>query len=141
MTTHDAPSFSAVAVVLAWAGLNTLLASLLAAFIAAGLGGGFGRGAGAFPVIVYAAASFLVFLIALAVWVARRRVPDAGPPTAMEAGVVRPRRPGRPLPVLLLAVGVVLIWLGLSFGKWLSIVAIAPLLASLMMELAARRRT
>jgi hypothetical protein len=40
---------------------------------------------------------------------------------------------------VLLAAGVALIWLGLPFGAWLPMVAIAPLTAALMMEIAARR--
>ena len=47
--------------------------------------------------------------------------------------------PARPAAALLLAAGVALIWLGLSFGAWLPMAAVAPLTAALIMEIAARR--
>jgi hypothetical protein len=47
--------------------------------------------------------------------------------------------PARPAAALLLAAGVVLIWLGLPFGAWLPMTAVAPLVAALAMEIATRR--
>ena len=115
---------SAPLVVAAWGGLYALLAGLLAGFTAAGLGGP-GR-AGALGFAIYAAATALVFVIALLVWLGRRRT----------GGLRLPTRPGA---AALLAVGVTLIWFGLEFGAWLQFLAAVPLLAALMLEISAHR--
>ncbi len=117
---------SAAAVVAAWGALNALLAGLLAGFTAAGLDGGAGPG-GVLGFAIYAAASALVFVIALLVWLGRRRAASL-------------RIPARPGAAACLAVGVALIWLGLAFGTWIALLAAFPLLAALMLEIAAHRR-
>jgi uncharacterized iron-regulated membrane protein len=117
---------SATAVVAAWGALNTLLAGLLAGFTAAGLDGGPGPG-GALAFAIYAAASALVFVIALLTWLGRRRA--AGQSV-----------PARPAAAALLAAGVTLIWLGLAFGVWIALLAVVPLLPALMLEISSRRR-
>jgi hypothetical protein len=117
---------SASAVVAAWGALNTLLAGLLAGFTAAGLNGGPGPG-GALGFAIYAAASALVFVIALLTWLGRRRA----------AGLSVPARPGA---AALLAVAVTLIWLGLAFGVRIALLAVVPLLPALMLEISSRRR-
>jgi hypothetical protein len=116
---------SASGVVVIWAALNSLLAGLLAGFTAAGLDGGPGPG-GALGFAVYAAASALIFVIALLVWLGRRRT----------AGLSVPARPAA---AVLLAVGATLIWLGLAFGAWIALLAAVPLLAALMLEISAHR--
>jgi hypothetical protein len=113
-------------VVAAWGALNALLAGLLAGFTAAGLDGGPGPG-GALGFAIYAAASALVFVIALLVWLGRRR---------RAAGLRIPARPGA---AALLAAGVTLIWLGLAFGTWIALLAAIPLLAAVMLEVSAHR--
>jgi hypothetical protein len=116
---------SAPAVVAVWGALNTLLAGLLAGFTAAGVDGGPGSG-GALGFAVYAAVSALVFVVALLVWLGRRR----------RAGLSVPARPGA---AALLAVGVAMVWLGLPFGAWIQFLAALPLLAALMLEISAHR--
>jgi hypothetical protein len=116
---------SPTAVVAAWGALNALLAGLLAGFTAAGLDGGPGPG-GALGFAIYAAASALVFVIALLVWLGRRRADGL-------------RIPARPGAAALLAVGVTLIWLGLAFGTWIALLAAFPLLAAAMLEISAHR--
>ena len=117
--------FSAPAVVAFWAGLNTLMAALLAGFVAAGSGGSM------IVVAIYASSAGLVFLIALATWLARRRRRQP------------PRRglsvPPRPATTLMLAVAFTLLWLGLPFGEWVPITAALPLATAGLMELYARR--
>lgn len=117
---------SATAVVAVWGALNTLLAGLLAGFTAAGLDGGPGPG-GALGFAIYAAASALVFVIALLTWLSRRRA-------------VGQSVPARPAAAALLAAGVTLIWLGLAFGGWIALLAVVPLLPALMLEISTRRR-
>jgi hypothetical protein len=116
---------SAPAVVAVWGALNTLLAGLLAGFTAAGVDGSPGPG-GALGFAIYAAASALVFVIALLVWLGRRRT----------GGLRIPARPGA---AVLLAVGVALMWLGLPFGVWIQLLAALPLLAAVTLEISARR--
>jgi uncharacterized iron-regulated membrane protein len=116
---------SAPVVVAAWGALNTLLACLLAGFTAGGVDGGPGSG-GALAFAIYAAASALVFAVALLFWLDRRRA----------AGLRVPARAGA---AALLAVGVTLIWLGLAFGAWIQFLAAVPLLAALMIEISAHR--
>jgi hypothetical protein len=65
-------------------------------------------------------------VIAAGVWLGRRRT--AGP-----------RISARPGAAALLAVGVTLIWLGLSYGVWIQLLAAFPLLAALMLEISAHR--
>jgi hypothetical protein len=116
---------SAAVVVAVWGALNALLAGLLAGFTAAGVDGGPGPG-GALGFAIYAAASALVFVIAVLVWLGRRHA-------------ARLRIPARPGAAVLLAVGIALIWLGLSFGAWIQFLAAFPLLAALMLEISAHR--
>jgi hypothetical protein len=82
-------------------------------------------------IVLYAASAALVFAVAVAVWLTRRR--DGQP---LARGL---RLPSRPAAALLLAVGVALIWLGLPFGAWLPMAAAVPLVGALAMEIAARR--
>jgi len=117
--------FTAAFVVALWGVFNLVMAGLLAGFIASGYG------ATMFEVWVYGAASGLVLLIALGVWLARRRLR-----TPLARGL---RAPARPASVVLFALGAALIWLGLPFGYWLPILAAVPLGAALIMEVTARR--
>jgi hypothetical protein len=108
-------------VVLVWGGFNTILVSILAGFTASGFVGGAGP-AGALAFILYAIATSVVFLIALAVWAGKRR----------RAGLRVPPRPGA---ALLLALAVAVSWLGLALGGWVAYLAIAPLTAAVILEL------
>ena len=108
-------------VVLVWGGFNTILVSILAGFTASGFVGGAGP-AGALAFILYAIATSVVFLIALAVWAGKRR----------RAGLRVPPRPGA---ALLLALAVAVSWLGLALGGWVAYLAIAPLAAAVILEL------
>jgi hypothetical protein len=108
-------------VVLVWGGFNTILVSILAGFTASGFVGGAGP-AGALAFILYAIATSVVFLIALAVWAGKRR----------RAGLRVPPRPGA---ALLLALAVAVSWLGLALGGWVACLAIAPLTAAVILEL------
>lgn len=114
---------SGAGVVAVWGALNTVLAAVLAGFTAAGLDGGAGRG-GVLAFIIYAAASALIFVVALLVFAGKR--PFRGL-----------REPARPAAAVFLAIGVALIWLGLAFGLWLVIIAAPPLLVALMLEISA----
>ena len=117
--------FSAPVVVAIWGLMNALMVALLLGFVSAGLGGSM------VVVEVYGAATGLVFLLAVLVWLARRRHRQA-----MQRGLRLPRRPAS---ALLLALAFALLWLGLAFGMWLPILAFLPLSAAVMMEIAARR--
>lgn len=116
--------FSAPVVVAIWGIANTVLVAVLVGFTAARSGPGL-------DIVLYAASASLVFALALLAWLARRR--DREP---LGRGL---RIPARPAAALLLAVGVALIWLGLPFGGWLPMAAVAPLTAALIMEISARR--
>jgi hypothetical protein len=117
---------SGTGVVIIWAGFNTVLASILAGFTASGVVGGAGT-AGALAFSMYAVAAALVFLIALANWWRTHRVHGL-------------RVPPRPATALLLALGIALIWVGLAYGPWVCMLAAAPLLAALVLELYPRER-
>lgn len=117
--------FSAPVVVAIWGLMNALMAALLLGFVSAGLGGSM------VVVEIYGAAAALVFLLAVLVWLARRRRREA-----MERGL---RLPPRPASALMLALAFALLWLGLPFGMWLPILAFLPFSAAVMMEIAARR--
>jgi hypothetical protein len=108
-------------VVFIWAVFNTLLASILAGFTGSAFVGGAGR-AGALGFIMYAISSAVVFLIAGAVWLGRRR----------RRGLRVPPRPGA---ALLLATAVALAWLGLAFGIWITIVGAVTFFAAIVFEL------
>jgi TRAP-type C4-dicarboxylate transport system permease large subunit len=110
--------FTAATVVAIWGAMNFVLAALLLGFVTGG------SGASLFVADLYGGAVALVLLIAAAAWLAKRRRPRwRGLRTAR-----------RPAVMLLLAVGFALIWLGLPFGMWVSMVAAAPLLAALLIE-------
>ena len=111
---------TATTVVLLWGAFNAMLAAILAGFTASGFVGGAGP-AGALSFILYGASTTLVFLIALAVWAGKRR----------RAGL---RVPPRPSAALLLAVAVAMSWLGLAFGPWPALLAIAPMAAAIVSE-------
>jgi len=115
---------SAAAVVAIWGIFNAALIAILIGFTAVRSGPGL-------DIVLYAASAALVFAVAVAVWLTRRR--DHQP---LARGL---RLSSRPAAALLLAVGVALIWLGLPFGAWLPMVAVVPLVAALVMEIAARR--
>jgi hypothetical protein len=116
---------SGAGVVALWGAFNTVLAGLLAGFTAAGIDGSAGHG-GVFAFIVYAAASALIFLIALVVLAGKRPF----------RGLTEHRRPAA---AVFLALGVAFGWLGLAFGVWIALLAAAPLLVALMLEISARR--
>ncbi|HLI40166.1 MAG TPA: hypothetical protein VKV35_00765 [Streptosporangiaceae bacterium] len=117
--------FRAPVVVAVWGACNTVLAGIAAGFVAAGR----------FPlaaqlaVYLYAGALCIIYAIAVALWLIRRREP-------LGRGLRLPRRPAA---VLLLAAGVALLWLGLPFGRWLPITAAVPLAFALGLEISARR--
>jgi hypothetical protein len=113
-------------VVLIWGAFNTVLAAVLAGFTASGTVGGAGP-AGALEFGIYAVSATLVFLIALAVWIGRRRL----------RGLNVPPRPGA---ALLLALGVAMAWAGLALGAWTAYLAAVPLLAALVLEFYPRTR-
>lgn len=117
--------FTAPVVVAVWGLMNALMVGLLAGFVAAGFGGSM------FVVEVYGAATGLVFLLALLVWLVRRRRRQA-----MERGL---RLPPRPASALMLALAFALLWLGLPFGMWVPLFAFLPLSAAVIMEIGARR--
>lgn len=117
--------FTGAGVVALWGAFNTVLAGLLAGFTAAGIDGGAGHG-GVFAFVVYAAASALIFLIALLVMAGRQ--PFRGL-----------REPRRPAAAAFLALGVALVWLGLAFGTWIAVIAAVPFLIALMLEISAHR--
>lgn len=116
---------SGAGVVAVWGAFNTVLAAVLAGFTAASLDGGAGH-SGALPFIIYAAASAFIFVVALLVLAGKR--PFRGL-----------REPARPAAAVFLAIGVAVIWLGLAFGLWILLLAPAPLLAALMLEISAHR--
>jgi thiol:disulfide interchange protein len=100
---------------------GTLLAVL------AVVGAGFGNSA--LVLEISGSAAGLVLLLAAAVWLDRRLRPRTG----------WLRQPVRAGGVLMLAVTVMLAWLGLAFGAWLVMVAVVPLTAAIGLEIAARR--
>lgn len=108
-------------VVLLWGAFNAMLAAILAGFTASSFIGGAGP-AGALAFSLYAISTTLVFLVALVVWAGKRR----------RAGL---RVPPRPAAAVMLAVAVAMSWLGLAFGPWAPLLAIAPLVAAIVLEL------
>jgi hypothetical protein len=116
--------FSAPAVVAVWGIANAALIAVLIGFVAVRSGPGL-------DIVLYCASAALVFALALLAWLVRRRGREP-----LGRGL---RVPARPAATVLLAAGVALIWLGLPFGAWLPMVAIAPLTAAFVMEIAARR--
>lgn len=110
--------FTAATVVAIWGTTNFVLAALLLGFVT----GGFG--ASLFIADLYGGAVAIVFIIALLVWLAKRRHPRW-------RGLRVARRPAA---VLLLAVGLALVWLGLPFGMWVPMLAGPALLAALLLE-------
>jgi len=109
-----------------WGAFNAMLAAILAGFTASGLVGGAGSAVvSAFS--LYAASTMLVFLIALIVWAGKRR----------RAGLLIPPRSGA---ALHLALAVAMGWLGLALGPWAAILAVAPLVAAVVLELYPRGR-
>ena len=118
--------FSGTSVVLIWGAFNAVLAAVLAGFVASATVGGAGR-AGALGFVIYAASTTLVFLVALAVWVGRRR----------RRGLREPPRPGA---ALLLAAGVAIAWTGLAIGAWTLYLAAAAVLAAVVFEFYPRIR-
>jgi uncharacterized membrane protein YuzA (DUF378 family) len=117
--------FSAPAVVVIWGALNALMVGLLIGFVASGFGGGMVLAE------IYGSSVGLVFLVALLTWVARRRRPQA-----LAHGL---RVPARPASAFMLALAFTLLWLGLPFGMWVSILAVGPSVAGVLMEFSARR--
>ena len=115
---------SAAAVVAIWGIFNVALIAVLIGFTAARSGPGL-------DIVLYCASATLVFALALLAWLARRR---HGEPLGRGLRV-----PARPAAAVLLAAGIALIWLGLPFGAWLPMAAVAPLTAALIMEIAVRR--
>lgn len=110
--------FTASTVVAIWGTMNFLLAALLVGYILGGFGGHL------FEAAIYGGGVLIVFTIALATWLARRRNPSW-------RGLRTTRRPAV---VLLVAVGFALLWLGLPFGIWLPMSSAAPFLAALLLQ-------
>lgn len=117
--------FSAPVVVAFWGLLNVVALALLAGFVGAGLGGKL------VEVYIYIGSVLIVFLLALLVWLARRRRRRG-----LDRGLTVPVRPAS---ALLLAVAFTLLWLGLAFGMWVSILSAFPLAAAALTEFYARR--
>ena len=117
--------FSAPVVVAVWGLMNVIALALLAGFVGAGFGGEL------VEVYIYIGSTLLVFLLATLAWRARRRHRQA-----LARGLVIPRRPAS---ALLLAVAIMLLWLGLAFGMWVTILAAGPLFIAGLMEFYARR--
>jgi hypothetical protein len=111
-------------VVALWGSFNAVFVALLAGFILGGVG------TSPFVVETYGSSAGLVFLIALAVWFGRRRRPQ-------QRGW---RQPAGAASVVLFAIGAMLIWLGLAFGIWITILAAFPLLFALILEYSIHRR-
>ena len=111
-------------VVALWGVLNLIFVALLAGFILGGIG------TSAFVLETYGSSVGLVFLIALAVWLGRRRRPQ-------QRGW---RQPAGAASVVLFAIGAMLVWLGLAFGIWITILAAFPLLLALILEYSIRQR-
>jgi hypothetical protein len=110
---------SATVVVAIWAVLNGLLVALLAAF----------RGSD-FVLELYGSAAAFVLVLAGVVWLGRRHRP-------WQRGWRQPAGTGS---VALFAVGVMLLWLGLAFGKWVAILSAFPFVLALVLEISARAR-
>lgn len=113
-------------VVLLWGAFNTMLSSILAGFTASGFDGTAGS-PGALAYSLYAVSTSLVFVIAFAVWLGKRR----------HAGLRVPPRPGA---AILLALAVGMSWLGLALGFWVTVIAAVPLVAAIVMETYPRER-
>lgn len=109
-------------VVALWGGFNTLLVLLLLGFVL----GGFGRSV--FILEIYGSAAGLVFLFALAVWLGGRRSRH-GLPVAAGTGSIP-----------LFALTAMMIWLGLAFGIWISILAAFPFLWAVLLEYSVHQR-
>jgi hypothetical protein len=107
-----------------WGALNAVFVALLAGFILGGIG------SSPFVVETYGSSAGLVFLIALAVWLGRRR-------RAQQRGW---RQPAGTASVALFAIGAMLAWLGLAFGIWITVLAAFPLLLALILEYSIHRR-
>jgi hypothetical protein len=114
--------FSGVKVVVVWIIANLVLAAVLVGFAA-------GKSGHLLDIVLYFASMALVVVVALLLWLVRRRRPLA-------RGL---HLPARPAAVVLLTVGVALAWLGLAFGAWFPLIAAVPLAAALMLEVSARR--
>jgi len=109
-------------VVALWGVFNTFFVLLLVGFVL----GGFGRSV--FILETYGSAAGLVFLFALAVWLAGRRS-RRGLPVAAGAGSIP-----------LFALTALMIWLGLAFGIWIAIMAAFPFLWAVLLEYSVRQR-
>jgi hypothetical protein len=105
---------SAPVVVAIWAVLNGLLAAMLAGF-----------GENYFALQLYGSAAAFVLVLAGLVWLGRRYRP-------WQRGWRQPAGTGS---VALFAIGVMLLWLGLAFGKWVAILAAFPFLLALVLEI------
>jgi hypothetical protein len=115
---------SASRVVLIWGLFNGVLVAVLAGFVLAGFG------ASLFIVEIYGASAVAVIVASGAVFLGRRRRPWL-------RGL---RVPYRAASVIVFAVGMLVLWLGLAFGKWLSIMAAAPFVAAAVMEISVHRK-
>ncbi len=113
-------------VVALWGAFNAVLVAVLAGFIVAGYGDS------PYDLETYGSSVGLVFLIAGAVWLGRRRYRHC------QYGWRQPAGAGS---VVLFAIAAMLAWLGLAFGIWIIIIAAFPLLLALLLEYAIRRRT
>jgi hypothetical protein len=107
-----------------WGFFNAVMVALLAGFIL----GGFGSSP--FVLETYGSSAGLVFVVALAVWLGRRYRP-------WQYGW---RQPAGAASVILFVIAVMLAWLGLAFGIWITIIAAFPLLLAVLLEYAIHRR-
>lgn len=112
------------AVVAIWGLFNAVMVAVLAGFVL----GGFGSSP--FVLATYGSSVGLVLVIALAVWFGRRRRPWL-------RGWPQPAGTGS---VILFVIGVLLVWLGLAFGIWVTILAAFPLTLAVLVEWAIHRR-
>ncbi len=114
------PGLAPWGVVVIWGVLLVVLAAV-----------GAGFGTSALVLEVSGSAAGLVLLLAAVVWLDRRLRPSRG-------WLHQPARVGG---VFMLALTVMLAWLGLAFGGWLVMIAVVPLIAAAGLEIAARRNS
>lgn len=112
-------------VVALWGVFNAILMFVLVGFVLGGIGDS------PFDLETYGSSVGLVFVIAGAVWLGRRRRP----------WLTGWRQPAGTASVVLFAIAAFLLWLGLAFGIWISIIAAFPLVLAILLEYAIRRRT
>jgi hypothetical protein len=111
-------------VVALWGCFNAFFVLLLVGFIA----GGFGRSV--FILEIYCSSAGLVFAFAAMTWLGRRRQPGARA-WRQAAGTGS---------IPLFAITAFMIWLGLTYGIWISIIAAFPFLFAVLLEYSIHQR-